>query len=185
MGRAKRVQEARPDLAKQVGEGTLPLNTAENVIIAESEPVTKARGNGLTRPPAKKATKPTTWDGKSRTARRKEIRDELSRGSYSKLLKLQMEMTKVVGIVSDWQPEEFELDQATLALVDSFYDDLITLGEWHDRAVLATQVWLGSVAVRRKIAALRNTRGRSTEERESALRLADRLERKLEAQLTP
>lgn len=187
--RAKQIKEKRPDLAAEVKKGTKTLNDANQEIIAANRKAhggPKRVGNGQAgRPPdePQAAKRPSTWNGKSRTARRKEIHNELAKGNYSRLLKLQMELTKVVTIVSDWSPEDFELDQATLALVDSFYDDLITLGEWHDRAVLATQAWLSSVSVRKKIAALRATTGRPAEEKETALRLADRLERKLEAQL--
>ena len=49
--------------------------------------------------------------------------------------------------------------------------------------MMQTQAWLGDVKVRRKIEALRNTTGRTPEETENFHRLAEKLERKLEAVL--
>jgi hypothetical protein len=79
--------------------------------------------------------------------------------------------------------EDYNLDEATLALVADVHDDLVTLGEWHDRTLSAVQAWLIDADVRDKISRLRNTQGRTSAETETALRLADRLERKLEARL--
>jgi hypothetical protein len=79
--------------------------------------------------------------------------------------------------------DDYDLDAATRELVDALYDDLVTTAEWIDRAVSAIQARVGEAAVREKIAKLRNTTGRPPAEAEAALRLADVLERKLEARL--
>jgi hypothetical protein len=169
---AKRLLQERPDLAKKVEQGKMSLRAADNVVRKpKAEPKPSRR------------RQPNLTSGTTNTTRQRELRDQKRQGDYSKLLALQLEVSKLTVVLEDYKPMDFGLDEATLALVDSFHDDLIALTDWVDRALLATQAWLNEAPVIRKIRALRNTTGRTEEEAKTAIRLADRLERKLGHQL--
>lgn len=110
------------------------------------------------------------------------------KGDYGKLLRLSVEMTKLSAVVQAYHPEYYAPDEVSsvdpvYAIVCTFHDDLADLSRWIDEALVATQTWLGDVEVRRKIAKLRDPTGRTPEEVKAARRVADRLQRKLGAQL--
>lgn len=165
--RAKRVFKEDPDLYKQAVAGKLSLDAAERKLAAKAKP--------------KRAASPV--NGKTNPKRQRELQEEKRTGNYSELLGLQLEMSKLCSVVESYKPEEFGLEDATMALIDSFHDDLMTLSVWIDRGLLATQAWLEDVRVREKIAALRDRRGGTPAEVEAGNRLAEKLERKLKLRL--
>jgi hypothetical protein len=169
---ARRVIKDRPDLAKKVKAGKMSLNAAYEQ--------TTGRPTGGHGPRRAK-----NWNGKTNPTREREIRAKKNGkpDNYNQLLRLSLDMNRACSIIESYRVDDFDLEATTLDLVDTFYDDLITLGQWVDRAMMATQVWLGDVKVRRKIDALRNTVGRTPEETENFRRVADKLERRLEAVL--
>jgi hypothetical protein len=63
--------------------------------------------------------------------------------------------------------------------INTIYEELVDLLEWSERHVGWFQAHSDEIVVRRKIKALRDTNGRTGPEAETALRLADMLERKL------
>ena len=166
---ARRVQKNDPKLFKQVKAGKVTLNDATR------------RVRGKTAP---------NWNGKTNAARERELFDRKRKNKgkqpdkYLELLRLNMDISKMTRILEGWHVHEFNLDEESMWLMADIHDDLITLGEWHDRTLSAVGRWLLDKDVRDKIAKLRDTRGRTAEEAETALRLAERLERKLEARLS-
>lgn len=157
----------------------LPQNAADRAIAIvkdrQQRPATAAE--------PKRAKRAANWNGKTNPTRKREIQAEKKKGNYADLLALLVDMNRACASIESYQPQEFDLDAATIDLIDSFHDDLISLAAWCDRALAATQGWLEDGEVRRKIAALRDTTGRDPEEAASYNRLADKLERKLEARL--
>jgi hypothetical protein len=63
------------------------------------------------------------------------------------------------------------------------YDDLHDLQSWMDFTMNATALRMDESAIVDKIRALRDTKGRTPEERKTALRLAERLEKRFNARL--
>ena len=125
---------------------------------------------------------PKNLDGKSNAERRRELKNSPSRG-LPELSRLSVEINKMCMILEDYDLAEFDLAGVSdTAWVDatSIYDDLVTLNEWLERALLTTRHWLNGEPMRQKIAKLRE-HGGTEEEAATANRLADRLERKLEA----
>jgi hypothetical protein len=172
---ARRVMRERPDLIKDVKSGKKTLNAAFEE--------TAGRRNGGNNP-----RRPRNWNGKTNPTRQRELRAERKNGhrdNYNELLKLSLDMNRACSLIESYLPllGDFDIEPTSLDLIDTFHDDLITLAEWVDRALLQTQTWLGDVKVRRKIAALRNTTGRGPEEAASFRALADKLEAKLAALL--
>jgi hypothetical protein len=169
---AARVKKERPDLARKVKAGKTSLNAAYEA--------TTGRHTGGNGPRRTKA-----WNGKTNPTRERELRAgrKNGTGNYNDLLRLSLDMNRACSIIEAYHVDDFDLEATTLDLVDTFHDDLITLAEWVDRALLRTQAWLGDVKVRRKIDALRNTTGRTPEETENFHRVADKLEAKLAALL--
>jgi hypothetical protein len=167
--KAAEVKKKSPSLTKKVRAGKVTVSAAHDEI----------RGRGRAK----------NWNGKTNPTRERELRADkkngtrVRNGNYNDLLRLSLDMNRACSIIEAYHVDDFDLEATTLDLVDTFYDDLITLAQWVDRAVMATQVWLGDVKVRRKIEALRNTIGRTPEETENFRRVADKLERKLEAVL--
>lgn len=165
---AQEVKKKSPALAKKVREGKITLSSARDEV----------RGK-----------RAKNWNGKTNPTRERELRADrkngtrVRKGNYNDLLRLSLDMNRACSIIEAYHVDDFDLDATTLDLVDTFHDDLLTLAQWVDRATMATQRWLQDVQVRRKIEALRNTDGRTPEEAENFHRLADRLERKLEAVL--
>jgi hypothetical protein len=176
INKAARVKKERPDLGRKVKAGKMTLNAAV-------EEMTGRHTGGNSPRRAK------NWNGKTNPTREREIRANKKNGTnprpdnYNDLLRLSLDMNRACSIIESYHVEDFDLEATTLDLVDTFHDDLITLAQWVDRAMMATQAWLTDVNVRRKIDTLRNTIGRTPEETESFRRVADKLERKLEAVL--
>jgi len=171
--KAARVKKERPDLGRKVKAGKMTLNAAVEEMTGR-----QTGGN------APRRTK--NWNGKTNPTRERELRAKKNGakpGNYNDLLRLSLDMNRACSIIEAYHVEDFDLEQTTLDLVDTFHDDLMTLADWADRALLATQSWLGDVKVRRKIAALRDTTGRGPEEAAAFIALADKLEAKLAALL--
>jgi hypothetical protein len=141
-----------------------------------------SRAGLLASKPRKRGKRQPNWDGKTNAGRERELKRQ-RRGNYSDLLQLQMRLNQICRTLEGTRVDDYDLDAATHELVDALYDDLVTTAEWIDRAISAIQARVGEAQVREKIAKLRNTSGRSPAEAEAALRLADVLERKLQARL--
>ena len=141
-----------------------------------------SRAGLLASKPRKRGKRPPNWDGKTNATRERELRRQ-RRGNYSDLLQLQVRLNQICRTLEGTKVDDYGIDAATRELIDALYDDLVTTAEWIHRAISAIQARVGEAEVREKIDKLRNTTGRLPAEIESALRLADMLERKLEARL--
>lgn len=103
----------------------------------------------------------------------------------TELAQLQVEIAQLCAVLQDFDVEAYPInDNVAMWSATDIYDDLILLGEWLDRTLSSIQGRLSDQDVRNKIAKLREVDGRTPEEIETALKLADRLERKLENRLT-
>lgn len=120
-----------------------------------------------------------SWTGKTNTKRQREL-EAMRNGDYAKLVDWQLRFSQMCALLETIDLAGYGLDTINMWKVADIYDDLVTLGEWHDRALSAVQRWLDDVSIREKIAKLRDTSGRTPEEADTALKLADRLESKLE-----
>jgi hypothetical protein len=125
----------------------------------------------------------TNWNGKSNLQRERELLAERKTSSYPELVTAQRRFAQAAMALESIDVNSYGLSEVVLWKVEDILDDLISLGEWYDRTLLGVLGWLDGVDLRGKIEKLRNTAGRTPEEAETALRLADRLERKLEARL--
>lgn len=123
------------------------------------------------------------WNGKSNDKRMRELRARKPYEAYNDLTNFQARLAQMCSVLNIWNPEGLDLDEVILWRVSDIHDDLVTLAEWTDRTLSSVQGWLGDRDVREKIAKLRNTTGRTPEEAATALRLAAKLERKLETRL--
>ena len=125
-----------------------------------------------------------SWNGKSNPKRQAELLERKRSGeAYTTTLRLQLRISELCGALESLPLKDLNLGEAELALVADIHDDLIALGEWHDRALSAVQAWMVDEHVREKIRKLRDVTGREPAEAETYCKLADRLERKLDARL--
>ncbi len=120
-----------------------------------------------------------SWTGKTNTRRAREL-EAMRNGDYARLVEWQLRFSQMCALLEAVDLGGYGLDTINTWKVADVYDDLVTLGEWHDRTLSAVQRWLNDINVREKITKLRDTAGRTPEEAETALRLADRLEQKLD-----
>lgn len=127
------------------------------------------------------------WNNKSNAQRSRELLAERkTSNSYSDLVAAQQRLAQAAVVLESIDIGSYGLSEVGspgLRKVEDLLDDLISLGEWYDRTLLAVLGWLDGVDLHAKIEKLRNTAGRTPEEAKTAERLADRLERKLEARL--
>lgn len=96
------------------------------------------------------------------------------------------DITKLTGLLESLDIEVIGLDEYSLDTVNDLHDDMLFLQDWMDRTVGAVQARLGEYGIRQKIAALRAktvANGCEAEEAAAAQRVADLLERKLQARL--
>jgi transposase len=122
------------------------------------------------------------WEGKTgpQRVRAAQARKRLDRGkTFADLADFHLRISQMCLILEDFDVRDYSTDEAAALEVAYILDDLITLGEWHDRQVLALTNYAESNDVLERIRKLRSTDGRSPEEAETALRLADRIERRL------
>jgi hypothetical protein len=92
------------------------------------------------------------------------------------LANLQYRMVQLVGILESVDVTTYDLADADD--VSEFHDDLIALQIWMDRSISLASNRLDDAALERKIRKLCDTSGRTEAERETAARLADKLERR-------
>ena len=96
------------------------------------------------------------------------------------------EITKLTSLLESLNIEDVGLDEYSLDTVNDLHDDMLFLQDWMDRTVGAVQARLGEYGIREKIASLRAktvANGCTPEEAGAAQRVADRLERRLQARL--
>lgn len=185
VGRAKRVKEQDPELFEQVKRGEISVDAAEVQVRVgkKTEPKPKPE------PKPKSSRRRRNWDGKTSTARERDARERLralkQQNDYSKLAEIQLTVDRLTLALQDYGDIPIEdSDEATLAVINDLHDDLITMGEWHDRALGQTQAYLTDNVTRDKIRRLLNTKGRTPEEAATAIKLAERLQRKLDNRLS-
>jgi hypothetical protein len=119
-----------------------------------------------------------SWNGKSGDKRLRELRAQ-GDDDYAALLDVQLRIARAVAVLEDIRVQDYGLDEVSLWKISDLHDDLISLGEWQNRAISAVQAHLGDASVAAKIAKLREHSGRTPAERETAELLAARLEKKL------
>lgn len=126
--------------------------------------------------------KPKNFNGKSATARTRELKASRARTedeNYLELLKVQEIIVRLASVLQGVNVADWPVNETSLWYVSDLLDDLIGLGTWTDRATSAVQGWLGDADVRAKIAQLRNVNGRTPEEAALFQKRADKLERQL------
>lgn len=128
--------------------------------------------------------RPKNWNGKSNDKRQRELRAEREGSAYVDLLDAQYKFAQMCQVLEDIHIQDYGLGDVELWKITAIYEDLISLGEWYTRQLSAVQGYLGKFPARERIAKLRNVTGRTPEETATALRLADRLERSLENDLS-
>lgn len=129
--------------------------------------------------------KPKNFNGKTGTGRLRELkaaRGKTESERFLELMKVQEIIVRLSAVlqnvnVADWPVDEF--GETALWTISDLLDDLISLGIWTDRAVSAVQGRLGDMKVREKIAKLRDTAGRTPEEKAAFEKHASKLERQL------
>jgi len=128
-------------------------------------------------------TRGRTWNDKSNSKRQREISEmRKAAGGYSNLIEFQYQLNRAARALEGWDgSEHLKMDDVARDKIMDVYDDLVTLAEWSDRKLSQVQAWLGDDKAMRTIMKLRDVTGRTPEEAETALRLADRLEAKLSA----
>src|SRR5258708_6585353 len=120
-----------------------------------------------------------SWTGKTNTRRAREL-EAMRNGDYARLVEWQLRFSQMCALLEAVDLGGYGLDTINTSKVADVYDDLVTLGEWHDRTLSAVHRWLNDINRRHQITKLRDTAGRTPEEAATALRLADRLEQKLD-----
>ena len=169
----------RPEIMREfnVGEHAAQLARTKATAIAAE----RARVANQPKPPT---GRPKNWNGDSNAKRLREIQTGKSQRSYLDLEKFQYRIAQMCTILEDYDlPNEFDATDVNLWAISAIYDDLISLQTWLDRAIMAANGWLTDHTIHEKIAKLRDTTGRSPEEAAAFLRVADMLEKKLEARL--
>ena len=91
-------------------------------------------------------------------------------------------VTDATAILRDITPSQYPVTELNDLAV--LYDQLVTLAEWATTQATAISTKISSSHVEQRIAKLRQTRGRTTEEANTALRIADRLEAQMRG-ITP
>lgn len=98
------------------------------------------------------------------------------RGNGSQLADLQYRMMQLTSMLES-------VDVATIELADAeeaseFHDDLVELQLWMERSIAFASMRLSDAKLEYKISKLRDPTGRTDAERQTAARLADKLERR-------
>jgi transposase len=159
--------------AAQLGR-TRAVERQQERLRAEREEQEAPKANG----------RPKSWTGKSNDKRLRELSAEKRTDSaYLELIDVQYKLAQMCVVLEDIHVQDYGLRDVDLAKVTDLYDDLVSLGEWWERQILAVQGYLSSFKVQETIAKLRDTTGRTPDEAATALRLASRLEKKLENQV--
>ena len=89
--------------------------------------------------------KPGTWNGKSNDKRRRELQSVRREADFAGLYNVAKLINRLCTALEDVRFEEYELEGVTeeaLWEISAIHDDLISLGEWHDRALSSVQHWL-------------------------------------------
>jgi hypothetical protein len=186
--RPPKAEDLFPQALEALKKGQNRAQTARQLGLEhDSLPLAGAFGMAMQALSVPQASKPKNWNGKSNAQRVRNLQAQQRKHGYTELTKLQTEVAKACVILEDYDIRDYDLEgMADVALwsADAIYDDLISLGWWLDRSLMTFSRWLDDYDVRDKITKLRNTTGRTPEEAETALKLADRLEKKLEARLS-
>lgn len=157
------------------GTAALVIQLVKNQSSPAEEPKPKTNG------------RPKNWDGKSNAKRERELREKAKQaahvgGDFMALVKVQKRINELCSALETVDLGGYDIDEPTLALVADMYDDLSYLAHWHSRALTQAETWLGNSDVLRKIEGLKAKavdRGATPEEADTARRLVERLERKL------
>lgn len=124
-------------------------------------------------------------NARSGSKRLREAKSGRQLSTVTELARMQLEIAQQCVVLQDFDIECYDLsDQPALWRATDILDDLIHLSEWTDRTITSIQARASHQDVRERIAKLRDTTGRTPPERDTALRLADRLEHKINNGLT-
>lgn len=168
--KALRSGKTQAELARELGIADNSMMMAKAWRYAEIE---------FLRPPPK----PRNWTGKSNGQRVCELQAERRRDTYNELVDVQYRFSRMCVILEAIHVQDYLKRDVELWKITDMYDDLISLGEWHTRQLSAVQGYLDDFEVVSRIEKLRNVAGRTPEEAETALRLADKLEKALNNRL--
>ena len=132
-------------------------------------------------------TRPAPADKRRKApAKLREIRKEAT-GNFSHLLDLQVLMVEMTNKLSRYNVEKMDLDEmeeTTVWTLEDLHKDLTEHTVWVERTLTSVQARMSDASVRAKIKQMREgIAGRPAEEIDTARKLADRLERKLDARL--
>lgn len=115
-----------------------------------------------------------------RELQRRPSSDELG----AEFWRLRLRASELVYVLYSMRIEDYPLDhEADLLGLADLHESLTDLGQWWDRTISAVQGRLTDTDIQAKIATLRDPSGRTPEEVETANRIADRLQRKLDNRL--
>lgn len=119
-------------------------------------------------------------NGTTNLRRQRELLEQKRSAEFGKFRQFQAEVNRLCLVLEGAGIEDFPIDdEFTLWMATDVLDDLLALWEWLDRQIEAMKARLSEQELAAKIAKLRNTDGRTPEETKTAIRLAERLERKL------
>jgi hypothetical protein len=179
---------------KSLREGKTPTQIAREMdyagrdsgsfreILAGAKERLRAAGDDSTSNPKR----PKNFNGKSNDKRQRELRTEKKTTNYAQLVEFSQRVSEMCAVLEAYDLiKDCGLSDVEQWRLEGLYEDLLSLGEWYDRTMTIVSGRLGSATARKKIEKLRNTEGRSPEETATALRLADRLEEKLEQASLP
>jgi hypothetical protein len=125
------------------------------------------------------------WDGgksnpgRAAELRRRRVKAMTADQAFLHLVKVQETIAQLASVLETVRMSDYGADEVSLWHINDLHDDLIRLGEWHDRTLSAVQNRLATADIRKKISILRNPIGRTPGEAAAMSVLADRLERKL------
>ena len=187
--RAKNVHEKDPALYQEVLDGKVQggIAAADRKVngkppdLPEYRSYRKPEPKGTTQAPRPKRGK--NPNGKTNPTRQRELKAQKKTGNFGDLIHAQLKMNELCSWLESFDISNYEFDSPTLLVIADVHDDLLSLQGWLDRALLHIGGHLADHDVREKIKRMRDPHGRTPEEAMTANRLADRLERKLEARL--
>jgi hypothetical protein len=170
--------ESQTDIGRELGLGN------NSMVLAQAYGIAADRHARAVGPPVRPPGRPKNWNGKSNDKRQRELSAARGKDNYAELLEFQTRVAQMCVVLEDWHViEDCQLDEVALQRLSDIHDDLLSLGEWYERTLSAVQHRLTDAAVLQKIGKLRDTSGRTPEEAQTAMRLAERLERKLGSRL--
>jgi hypothetical protein len=186
--RANTWEELVPDAVKALQVGEKAASAAKRLGIA-ADRMEKAMifAKGLAAAP-KTAPSPSgrrqNLNGKTNPQRVRELQADKKRpGAHADLVTFQLKMAQLCSTLEYFSVQDYGTAETDLWLMTDIFDDLTSLGEWYDRQLSAVTGYLIDRGITEKLTKLRDNTGRTPEEAETAGKLADRIEKKLQNRL--